>query len=121
MTRRSLLTTLAAAPLLAQADRRAVILDRAQKLSTFQGQRIGGATPQILEQARKIAGGIVFFYQHTEVKVGLRDIDWTGGHIHHQEWPAQLNRFFHLRPLAAAYRATHDEQFAQAARSYIED
>ena len=55
------------------------------------------------------------------MQVGLKDIDWSGKHIHHQEWPAQLNRFFHLRPLAAAYRATHDERFAQAARAYIED
>jgi len=111
----------AAAPLVGQSDRRAVILERAQKLAGFMGQRIGGATSAVLEQARKIAGGTLFFYSRTEVKVGLKDIDWSGGHIHHQEWPAQLNRFFQLRALAAAYRATQDEAFPQAARAYIED
>ncbi|HEY3837131.1 MAG TPA: heparinase II/III family protein [Bryobacteraceae bacterium] len=120
-TRRQFAALLASAVPAWSQDRRAVILERAKMLADFAGQRIGGATPEVMEQARKIAGGTVFFYEHTEVKVGLKDIDWTGGHIHHQEWPAQLNRFFHLRPLAAAYRETHDEQFAKAARSYIED
>ena len=53
--------------------------------------------------------------------VGLKNVDWSGAHIKHQEWPAQLNRFFHLGALAAAYRATGDEKFPRAARSQIED
>jgi hypothetical protein len=119
-TRRTFLALLAAAPALSQ-DRRTTILDRAKLLAEFPGQRIGGATPQVIDKAKQIANGTVFFYDRTPVQVGLKNIDWTGGHIHHQEWPAQLNRFFHLRPLAAAYRSTRDEHFAEAARSYIED
>jgi len=120
-TRRAFVALAAAAVPALSEDHRAVILQRARLLDDFAGQRIGGASPEIVQQARKIAGGTVFFYGNTPVQVGLKDIDWTGGHIHHQEWPAQLNRFFHLRPLAAAYQSTHEEQFAQAARAYIED
>jgi len=120
MKRRNLL--LSAAGLLAPAqDRRAVILQRARMLEGFRGQQIGEATPETMERAAKIVRGTVFFYNRTEVRVGLKNIDWSGGHIRHQEWPAQLNRFFHLGPLAAAYRATGDEVFARAARAYIED
>ncbi len=110
----------AVAPLLTQ-DRRRVILERARLLDRFTVQSPGEATPEVLSQAEKIVGGTVFFYSRTPVQVGLKDIDWTGSHIHHQEWPAQLNRFFHLGPLAAAWRATGDQRFAKAARSYIED
>jgi len=102
-------------------DRRAVILERARILAVFPGQQIEEATPELLERAAKIARGTVFFYNRTPVEVGLKDIDWTGTHIRHQEWPAQLNRFFHLGPLASAYRATRDEVYARAARAYIED
>lgn len=120
LRRRSLLFS--AAGVLAQAqDRRAVILERARILAGFAGQQVGEATPEVLENASKIVRGTVFFYGRTEVKVGLKDIDWSGAHIRHQEWPAQLNRFFHLGPLASAYRATRDEGFARAARAYIED
>ena len=105
----------------AAQDRAAVILERSRLLAEFAGQQVGEAGPEVLAQAEKIASGTVFFYGSTPVQVGLKDIDWTGKHIRHQEWPAQLNRFFHLRPLAAAYRATHDERFARAARAYIED
>ena len=109
-----------AAPAPAQ-NRRAVILERASRLAGFAGQQISEAGPETLERAEKIATGTVFFYGRTPVQVGLKDIDWAGGHIRHQEWPAQLNRFFHLEPLAAAYRSTRDERFARAARAYIED
>ncbi len=105
----------------AAQDRRAVILERARVLAGFPSQQIAEATPEVLERAGMIAGGTVYFYDRTPVKVGLKDIDWTGGHIHHQEWPAQLNRFFYLGALAPAYKATRDERFARAARAYIED
>ncbi len=120
MKRRNLLFTAAAALARAQ-DRRAVILERARTLAGFRGQLIESATPEVLERAAKIARGTVYFYGRTEVPVGLKDIDWTGGRIRHQEWPAQLNRFFHLVPLAAAYRDSGDEVFARAARAYLED
>jgi len=103
------------------ATKRSAILERATALSTFAAQQVREATPEILAQAEKIAQGTVFFYGRTPVEVGLKDIDWSGSHIRHQEWPAQLNRFFHLGQLASAYRATHQERFAQAARAYIED
>jgi hypothetical protein len=53
--------------------------------------------------------------------VGRRDIDWSGGHFHHQEWPTQMSRFFMLGPLMGAYRKTGEARFAEAARDYIED
>ena len=84
------------------ADRRTVIRERAAALATFPGQRV---EPGLSDQARKIAAGTVYFHSRMPVEVGLENIDWSGGHIHHQEWPAQLNRFFHLSPLASAYAA----------------
>lgn len=111
----------ACAALAAQPDRRAVILERAKALDVFPSQRISRPTPELLEQAESIVKGTVYFYGRTPVLVNLKDIDWSGSHIHHQEWPAQLNRFFHLRQLAAAYQATREERFAKAARAYIED
>jgi hypothetical protein len=103
------------------ATRREVIIERAKMLETFAAGQLPEATPEVLAQAEQIARGTVFFYGRTPVKVGLQGIDWTGSHIRHQEWPAQLNRFFHLRQLAAAYRNNGDERYARAARAYIED
>ncbi len=97
------------------------IRERDQALQGFAGQTLPGATEETIGRADQIAGGTVFFYGRTPVQVGLKGIDWSGGHIKHQEWPAQLNRFFHLAPLAAAYRKTKDEKYATAARAYIED
>ena len=102
-------------------DIRVTIRERAEALRGFPGQTIPEATPQLLARAEKIAGGVVFFYGRTEVPVGIRGIDWSGSHVKHQEWPAQLNRFHHLPPLAAAYRETGDKRFAEAARDYVED
>lgn len=102
-------------------DKRAVILERASKLSGFPGQEVQPANKETLAQAEQIVNGTVFFYGRTPVPVNTHDIDWSGSQIKHQEWPAQLNRFFHLRPLAAAYRTTGDKRFARAARAYIED
>jgi hypothetical protein len=102
-------------------DVRGTIASCAEALRSFPGQALPSATPDLLARAEKIAAGTVFFYGRTEVEIGLRNIDWTGSHVNHQEWPAQLNRFYHLPPLAAAYRETGDERFAEVARSYIED
>jgi hypothetical protein len=103
------------------ADIRQTILERAKALEGFPGQSFPDPSSETLERAEQIASGTVFFYGRTPVQVGLSGIDWTGGHIKHQEWPAQLLRFFHLAPLASAYLKTRDERFARAARSYIED
>lgn len=62
----------------------------------------------------------MLFYEHL-VDVGLRQIDWDGGHIVHREWPAQLNRFCYLTPLATMFVETGDERLAEAARRYIDD
>jgi hypothetical protein len=97
------------------------IAERAAALAGFPGQTISEANEETLSRADQIAGGTVFFYGRTPVAVGLKGIDWSGGHIAHQEWPAQLNRFFHLGPLASAYRKTKDEKYAAAARAYIGD
>jgi len=118
LNRRVFLITPAALLHGAALDRRAIIQERAAALATFPGQRIEASRSEMADQ---IAAGTVFFYSRTPVKVGLRNIDWSGGHIKHQEWPAQLNRFFHLSPLASAYLATGDEVYARAARAYIED
>ncbi len=71
---------------------------------------------------RALAGEIAF--RHTGVRflhVGRSGVDWSGGHEVHQEWRAQLNRFFHLTPLASAYTETRDERYAQAAADYLRD
>lgn len=101
--------------------RRTIIRERASALADFQGQQVPKASSNIIRQAREIASGTVFFYNHIPVHVGLRGIDWSGKLVHHQEWPAQLNRFFYLETLAAAYKASGDERYARTARAYIED
>ena len=53
--------------------------------------------------------------------VGRSNIDWSGPQHRHQEWPAQLNRFFQLPALAAAWQETKDERYAEAARDYMAD
>ncbi|HOF89133.1 MAG TPA: heparinase II/III family protein [Armatimonadota bacterium] len=71
---------------------------------------------------RAVAGELGF--RHLGVRyfqIGRRDIAWAGPHQAHQEWPAQLNRFFHLPSLAAAYLETGDAQYADAARDYLLD
>jgi len=75
------------------------------------------------EAADNAAAGKVGF-RHLGVEwteVGRNHIDWSAPQHRHQEWPAQLNRFFHLGPLAAAWRETRQPQFAEAARDYIAD
>jgi len=67
------------------------------------------------------AEGVLLFYGRQPVQVGRRNIDWSGRHIKHQEWVAQLNRFLPLQALRRAYRQTGREHYAAAARDYIED
>lgn len=121
ISRRSACVILLLSPTVAAEDTRALVLSQAAKLASFKGQQIPVATPEIMRKAQDIASGTVLFYDHTPVKIGLSGIDWSGGQIHHVEWPADLNRFFYLEELAAAYKATRQERYAQAARAYIED
>lgn len=53
--------------------------------------------------------------------MGFSSVDWSGGHLDHQEWPAQLNRFGWLPYLAMEYKRTGDESLAQLASLYIKD
>jgi len=65
--------------------------------------------------------GVVLFYGDTPVRVGRRGIDWSGGHVAHQEWVAQLNRFGWIDALRWAFVKTGRGEYAEAARDYIED
>lgn len=77
-----------------------------------------GRAEKHVEALRK---GRVLFYGRQEVETGLDNIDWSGSHINHQEWPAQLNRFFWLQHVATQYEETGDESLAELARRTIQD
>ena len=88
------------------------------------------ATPELFHDEephdwRRLAdpavAGDVLFYGTEPVHVGRRGIDWSAGHVQHQEWPAQLNRQGWINALRWAYVRTGDEEYARAARDYIED
>lgn len=69
-----------------------------------------------------VNGEIAFRWNGTHfTPVGRRAIDWKGSHHRHQEWPAQLNRFFFLAPLAVCYRETRDERYPEAAADFLRD
>jgi len=77
------------------------------------------------DQARRIADaaleGVLLFYSRRPVRVGRRNIDWSGAHLDHQEWSAQLNRFGQLAALWRMYRDSGDGRYARCARGYLED
>ena len=74
-----------------------------------------------ISRADKIVNGIIFFNNTQEVDVGKKNIDWLGGHIDHQEWRAQLNRFYDLTVLISAWKETQDEKYPLRAKELIED
>ena len=82
-------------------------------------------TPAQVKEARRwvdaVRRGRIFFYDTREVNIGMRNVDWSGSHIKHQEWPAQLNRFFWLARLVTVYRQTHEPDLPDLARRWIED
>lgn len=55
------------------------------------------------------------------INIGRSNIDWAAGHIKHQEWSAQLHRFYCLPSLCAAWGKTGDIQYVQATRDYMLD
>ena len=65
--------------------------------------------------------GTIFFYDTQPVSIGLKSIDWSGRHVAHQEWPAQLNRFYWLDQLARVYADDRDPRAPRLARLTIED
>lgn len=70
-----------------------------------------------------IADGVLRFHHLglKPIKIGRRNIDWTGSHHNHQEWRCQLHRFFTLPSLAHCYRETGDEKYAQTAADIVSD
>jgi hypothetical protein len=71
---------------------------------------------------RAVAGEVRFEHIGEQYfHVGRSGIDWSGPQVRHQEWQAQLNRFFQLADLLAMYEKTGAEPYAEAARDYIGD
>lgn len=108
------------------SQKKIVIRERMVRFEALQPLRT--ATDDDIEQAREIVAGNVRFNGNAQSKtsqklltVGRRDIDWAGGHFHHQEWPTQMGRFFMLGPLMRAYRQAPEAVYAEAARDYIDD
>ena len=85
------------------------------------GLKAGACSDASRRWAELVKQGKILFYDQQEVEIGLKDIDWTGKHVPHQEWRAQLNRFFWLPHLAAVYRETGEEELPRLARATIED
>jgi hypothetical protein len=71
--------------------------------------------------ADAVRRGSIFFYDDQEVPIGHSNIDWSGRHVKHAEWPAQLNRFFCLAHLCACYEEQPDPDLPRLARAMIED
>jgi len=99
---------------------KAVVLDTPIDRMIPKGKVKGRYNQDSTEITGNAVSGKVSFYGKPTF-VGRRDIDWSGQHHHHQEWRAQLNRFFQLSHLARAYRNTGNEEYAVAARDYIAD
>ena len=75
-------------------------------------------------EADQICQGVVLFrnvHRKEPITVGMNKIDWRGGQRDHQEWVAQLNRFFMLDPLAVAWEDTKDEKYPARARELMTD
>jgi hypothetical protein len=103
------------------ADLLATVVENVEQLERELGESAKPNLEHSRVWAKALKAGKVLFYNHREVQVGHRNIDWTGAHVAHQEWPAQLNRFFWLAPLSAVYRDAADESLAEIARATIED
>ncbi len=73
------------------------------------------------EYADKAVEGLLPFDDGIWVKVGLKDIDWSGGQYPHVEWGQTLNRWPQIDSLASMYRKTRNERYAETARAYLED
>ncbi len=87
----------------------------------------GDSTPVYSAEAQDTAdlalNNTIYFVSNSKIPthVGPPDkIDWSAPHHNHQEWRCQLNRFFWLAPLIAAYRHSQNEAYPQAARAYID-
>ena len=71
-------------------------------------------------QADKIAARIFQYGPYEEAAYG-EDIDWEWDPRGDIEWVASVYRFYWAGPLAAAFRATRDEQYARAFAELTQD
>jgi hypothetical protein len=107
--------------MLTATTRDAITAHRRQYLTALgEGHALISSSREVADRA--VAGELGF--RHLGVKffqIGRSGIAWDGPQHQHQEWVAQLNRFFHLPSLAAAYKETGDERYAEAARDFLLD
>jgi hypothetical protein len=107
------------------ADRKTILRETAARFTALHEPR--PFTDAVREHADEVVAGGIRFNAHEgkdaskPITVGRTNIDWSGGHLKHQEWPTQMSRFFMLAPLMAAFRATGEAVYAEAARDYIAD
>ena len=86
------------------------------------GGPLAAMEPNAVTADKAVDGVLAFRHLGTQwTCVGRTDIDWSGPAHDHQEWAAQLNRFFYMPPLAAAWQQTGLPHYAEAARDYMAD
>jgi len=102
---------------------RRTLLSNHQRLKQATGGPAGHPRHTDLRAADMAVQGVLEFHHlgSHPTRVGRSGIDWSGPQHRHQEWRAQLNRFFHLPVLAEAYERSGKEEYAEAARDYLED
>ncbi len=78
-------------------------------------------SPATIEKAERIIAGDVYRTPDGQwVHIDLDNVDWNGTNTINPEIMFMfLRRFYLLTPLAAAYRATNDERYADAAARFI--
>ena len=101
-------------------EKKRIICERAKALADFGAVREEPAS-WMKEYADQAVEGLLPFDAGIWVKVGLKDIDWSGGQYPHVEWGQTLNRWPQIDSLASMYRKTRIERYAQTARAYLED
>src|SRR5688500_17230994 len=74
-------------------------ITNAERLQRAWGDMLGPVSDAARRVADAAVQGDLFFNAEVRTPVGRRDIQWAGPHHKHQEWPAQLNRFYWLAPL----------------------
>ncbi len=77
--------------------------------------------PRQRQEAEHAVAGEIHYTDGQYVHIGRAKIDWSGSHIANHVWKERPKRFLYLPPLMAAYAATRDERYAEAARDYLAD
>lgn len=99
------------------------MIDNQARLAQFtRANEFDAVTPDTKTVADLMADGVLRFHHLglKPIKIGRTNIDWSGQHHNHQEWRAQLNRFFTLPALVTTYSQTRDEKYAQTARDLLQ-